>query len=79
MQSFSLDLDFEKFSGLLPVIAQEHGSGRVLMLLTQILKQSGKHGKTVCSLLVKVKEYSREKKVKVPDMFRKSLRFWWIG
>ena len=25
------DLDFEKFSGLLPVIAQEHGSGRVLM------------------------------------------------
>ena len=26
------DLDFEKFSGLLPVIAQEHGSGRVLML-----------------------------------------------
>ena len=34
-QSVSLsvsDLDFEKFSGLLPVIAQEHGSGRVLML-----------------------------------------------
>ena len=27
-----LDLDFEKFSGLLPVIAQDHGSGRVLML-----------------------------------------------
>ena len=26
------DLDFEKFSGLLPVIAQEHESGRVLML-----------------------------------------------
>ena len=26
------DLDFEKFSGLLPVIAQENGSGRVLML-----------------------------------------------
>ena len=26
------DLDFEKFSGLLPVIAHEHGSGRVLML-----------------------------------------------
>ena len=26
------DLDFEKFSGLLPVIAQEHGSGRGLML-----------------------------------------------
>ena len=26
------DLDFEKFSGLLPVIAQDHGSGRVLML-----------------------------------------------
>ena len=26
------DLDFEKFSGLLPVIAQERGSGRVLML-----------------------------------------------
>ena len=26
------DLDFEKFSGLLPVIAQEQGSGRVLML-----------------------------------------------
>ena len=26
------DLDFEKFSGLLPVIAQEHGSGKVLML-----------------------------------------------
>ena len=26
------DLDFEKFSGLLPVIAQEHGSGRILML-----------------------------------------------
>ena len=26
------DLDFEKFSGMLPVIAQEHGSGRVLML-----------------------------------------------
>ena len=27
-----LDLDFEKYSGLLPVIAQDHGSGRVLML-----------------------------------------------
>ncbi|GIT73241.1 MAG: hypothetical protein Ct9H300mP28_30550 [Pseudomonadota bacterium] len=26
------DLDFEKFSGLLPVIAQDHRSGRVLML-----------------------------------------------
>ena len=26
------DLDFEKFSGLLPVIAQEHGSGSILML-----------------------------------------------
>ena len=26
------DLDFENFSGLLPVIAQEHGSGRILML-----------------------------------------------
>ena len=26
------DLDFEKFSGLLPVITQDHGSGRVLML-----------------------------------------------
>ena len=26
------DLDFEKFSGLLPVIAQEQASGRVLML-----------------------------------------------
>ena len=26
------DLDFEKFSGLLPVIAQDYGSGRVLML-----------------------------------------------
>ena len=26
------DVNFEKFSGLLPVIAQEHGSGRVLML-----------------------------------------------
>ena len=26
------DLDFEKFSGLLPGIAQEHESGRVLML-----------------------------------------------
>ena len=26
------DLDLEKFSGLLLVIAQEHGSGRVLML-----------------------------------------------
>ena len=26
------DLDFEKFSGLLPVIAQDHGSGRVLMM-----------------------------------------------
>ena len=26
------DLDFEKFSGLFPVIAQEHGSGKVLML-----------------------------------------------
>ena len=26
------DLEFEKFSGLLPVIAQDHGSGRVLML-----------------------------------------------
>ena len=26
------NLDFEKFSGLLPVIAQEHESGRVLML-----------------------------------------------
>ena len=26
------DLDFEKFSGLIPVIAQEHESGRVLML-----------------------------------------------
>ena len=26
------DLDFENFSGLLPVIAQDHGSGRVLML-----------------------------------------------
>jgi len=26
------DLDFEKFSGLIPVIAQENGSGRVLML-----------------------------------------------
>ena len=26
------DLDFEKFSGLLPVIAQDHVSGRVLML-----------------------------------------------
>ena len=25
------DLDFEKFYGLLPFIAQEHGSGRVLM------------------------------------------------
>ena len=31
--SFSVaDIDFEKFSGLLPVIAQEHESGRVLML-----------------------------------------------
>ena len=27
-----LDLDFEKFSGLLPVIAQEQASGKVLML-----------------------------------------------
>ena len=26
------DLDFKKYSGLLPVIAQEHRSGRVLML-----------------------------------------------
>jgi len=26
------DLDFENFSGLLPVIAQDQGSGRVLML-----------------------------------------------
>ena len=26
------DLNFEKFFGLLPVIAQDHGSGRVLML-----------------------------------------------
>ena len=26
------NLDFEKFSGLLPVIAQDYGSGRVLML-----------------------------------------------
>ena len=26
------DLDFEKFSGLLPVITQDQGSGRVLML-----------------------------------------------
>ena len=26
------ELDFENFSGLLPVIAQEHGSGRILML-----------------------------------------------
>ena len=26
------DLDFEKFSGLLPVITQDHRSGRVLML-----------------------------------------------
>ncbi len=26
------DLNFKKFSGLLPVIAQDHGSGRVLML-----------------------------------------------
>ena len=26
------DLDFEKFSGLLPVIAQDEGSGTVLML-----------------------------------------------
>ena len=26
------DLGFEKFSGLLPVIVQDHGSGRVLML-----------------------------------------------
>ena len=26
------DLDFEKFSGLFPVIAQEHGSGKFLML-----------------------------------------------
>ena len=26
------DLDFEKFSGLIPVIAQDHKSGRVLML-----------------------------------------------
>ena len=26
------DLDFEKFSGLLPVITQDHESGRVLML-----------------------------------------------
>ena len=26
------DLNFEKSSGLLPVIAQEHGSGRILML-----------------------------------------------
>ena len=26
------DLDFEKFSGLLPVIAQEQASGKVLML-----------------------------------------------
>ena len=26
------DLDFEKFSGLLPVITQDHGSGRVLMM-----------------------------------------------
>ena len=26
------DLDFENLSGLLPVIAQEHGSGRILML-----------------------------------------------
>ena len=26
------DLDFEKFSGLLPVVAQDHGSGTVLML-----------------------------------------------
>tara|TARA_B100000579_G_C22521187_1_gene706265 strand:- start:43 stop:420 length:378 start_codon:yes stop_codon:yes gene_type:complete len=26
------DLDFENFSGLVPVIAQEHVSGRVLML-----------------------------------------------
>ena len=26
------NLDFEKFSGLLPVIVQDHGSGRVLML-----------------------------------------------
>ena len=32
------DLDFEKFSGLLPVIAQEHGSGRVLMLAYANLK-----------------------------------------
>ena len=31
--SFSVsDIDFEKFSGLLPVIAQDHRSGRVLML-----------------------------------------------
>ena len=27
-----LDLDFEKFSGLLPVIAQDQASGKVLML-----------------------------------------------
>ena len=26
------DLDFEKFSGLIPVIAHDHGSGMVLML-----------------------------------------------
>lgn len=26
------DLDFEKFSGLLPVIAQDEGTGKVLML-----------------------------------------------
>ena len=33
-----LDLDFEKFSGLLPVIAQDHGSGRVLMLAYENLE-----------------------------------------
>ena len=40
------DLDFEKFSGLLPVIAQDHGSGRVLMLAYANLEAVRKTQKT---------------------------------
>ena len=41
------DLDFEKFSGLLPVIAQEEASGKVLMLAYANLEAVRKTQETV--------------------------------
>ena len=73
------DLDFKKFSGLFLVIAQEHGSGKVLMLAYVNLEALRKTQELSYSHYWLRSRNTFWEKVKVPDMFSKSLGLWWIA